>query len=494
MLLEDSHGNNNYTFAGNSGSENNPAAELDTRSARLKSAGSLLQLDEVGLRETEVVYGSVDARGAVTSAVDASGFNVDLRHLALQPMRVREWQVDAKLTGISFALAGWNAPITFRSGTAKLRNGTLQSDFSVDFGKSARVNGTFTAPDVEHAIIKFDLKTDDIDLDELMAEMTNTSASKPRQPAAAKTESTARVQPSPAAGAAGGVGSPAGGCCGVVNNSELVAEGHLAAERIRSGPHVAGPASADLRLFTDRMEIWPLTVRIYDGSVQASARTDRKQTPQRFSVNVQARNLNMGEMIVTSPAMRQKFAGTGELDLQLIGSLGETLQTSLTGKGQFAVRNGRITGFSLSGVAGSVGVGGTSGDTMFTAITGDLGIAAQRITSRNIHLESLLGSADLRGSCGFDGSLNYDGQISAPAATGPNSSAAGAGSVSSAAANRGHNGNVIRPFALHGTLEAPQFVPGKAGRSSLRRRNKSAMPSPANQPQRGFSFPNSLQK
>ena len=212
--------------------------------------------------------------------------------------------------------------------------------------------------------------------------------------------------------------------------SDLLAEGHVAAERIRSGPQIAGPATADLRVYTDRMEIWPVTARIGDGTLQFSARTDRRQAPQRFSINVQVRNLNVAEIAVTSPALRGKLAGTGELDLQLFGSLDSTLERSLAGKGQFAIRNGRIAGLNLSGVAQSISrrpatpltaapavplvpAPAASGDTTFTAIKGDIAISDEHINSRDMHLDSPRGTADLRGSIGFDGSLSYDGQISA---------------------------------------------------------------------------------
>ncbi len=244
--------------------------------------------------------------------------------------------------------------------------------------------------------------------------------------------------------------------------SELLAEGHLAADRIRSGAQLAGPATADLRLYSDRMEIWPVTVRLGDGALQLSARTDRRQAPQRFSINVQARNLNLGQIVVTSPALREKFAGTGELDLQLFGSLDEAWQKSLLGKGQFAVRNGRIAGVNIYDATQSpTEVAVARGDTTFTAITGDLTIAAQRIGSNDLHLESPRGTADLRGTCGFDGSVSYAGQISTPPS--PESAAAASPAMrSSLCSNKpAQNKNVVR-FLLHGTLENPQLLPSRA--------------------------------
>jgi hypothetical protein len=420
-------------------------------------------------------------------------------------VRVRDWRVDAKLNGAGFRLAGWDGPITFRAGSATLRDDALASNFSVDFGKAAHINGTFSVADVEHAVVKFDLKTDDVDLDALVAGAT----AKPAGAATAASSANPAPRDSDNSRASSGrssvkgsVKTPAAKTSGVqtpaappvkppaipppgaspsaapASGSELLAEGHLAAERIRSGPQIAGPATADLRVYTDRMEIWPVTARFGDGTLQFAARTDRRQTPQRFSINIQVRNLNVAQMVVTSPALRGKLAGTGELDLQAFGSLDSTLERSLAGQGQFAIRNGRIDGFSLYGAGQSIAgaplatapgepaaAPGASGDTTFTAIKADIAIGDERIESRDMHLDSPRGTADLRGSIGFDGSLNYDGQISAQL---PASSTAAGASPASDAGNQAKNtvvglpiknGRLTVPFALHGTLQTPQVLP-----------------------------------
>ena len=468
-LLEDARGENNYTFpsalaaTAKSPATNSPEAKGGPHPARETRT---LLIDQMTLRDAEVIFGGIDESGTVSATVDAQGFAVTLRRLALRPMLVRDWLVDAKLGGARFTLAGWDGPVTFHSGTATLRGGDLESAFSADFGAAARISGTFSVADVEHAVVKFDLKSDDVDVDAIIAGAT----SKPAATSIARAASTARTRKPAAAFSSSVAPAPVGNVqggnirtgnaepaaphvfgttrAGAVNHrtptagtlpvsppistpvsqgaktaaaaasplgSELLAEGHLAADRIRSGAQLAGPATADLRLYSDRMEIWPVTVRLGDGALQLSARTDRRQAPQRFSINVQARNLNLGQIVVTSPALREKFAGTGELDLQLFGSLDEAWEKSLLGKGQFAVRNGRIAGVNIYDATQSpTEVAVARGDTTFTAITGDLTIAAQRIGSNDLHLESPRGTADLRGTCGFDGSVSYAGQISTP--------------------------------------------------------------------------------
>ncbi len=464
------------------------------------------------LRDAEVIFGGIDENGTVSTTVDAQGFSVTLRHMALRPMRVRDWQVDAKLAGARFTLAGWDGPVTFHSGTATLRGGDLESAFSADFGAAARLNGIFSVADIEHAVVKFDLKSEDVDVDAIIAGATAkpaatsiaraASTARTRKPAAASSFS---VAPAPGNVHAGNLqaGNTATAAPPLVSppvsrdpktataasplGSELLAEGHLAADRVRSGPQVAGPATADLRLYSDRMEIWPVTVRLGDGALQLSARTDRRQAPQRFSINVQARNLNLSQIVVTSPELREKFAGTGELDLQLFGSLDEAWEKSLLGKGQFAIRNGRIAGVNIYGATQSPeGVAVARGDTMFTAITGDLTIAAQRIGSSDLHLESPHGTADLRGTCGFDGSVSYAGQISVPPS--PESAPTGSGGNRRLGYNKpAQNKNVVR-FLLHGTLENPQLLPSRA------KINFASPPPGAPAGQKSDSFPNLFQK
>jgi len=485
MLLEDDRGRDNYTFPARrtvsaAASPGRPEGEGAT------SGSFALRVDQVTMRDARVFYGTIDRRGRTSATVNVTGLNMELRQLALQPLRVREWQADARLGGTQLALAGWNAPVSFDSGSVTLRDGKLESSFTVQFGKAARVEGTLSVPDVERAVPQFDLKTSEIDLNALLA---GTSAEPPAAPGAG-----ANAAATPAAGA--GVRAAAAPATGP---SRLVAQGHLAAERIRQEPYTAGPLTADLRVYTDRTEIWPFTLRFADGVVQLTARTDRRQAPVRFSANVQVRDLNTGRILEESPEMRGKFAGAAELDLQLIGSLGPQWARSLTGNGQFAIRNGRISGFNLTGAAQSLAnLTGVSGDTPFTRIAGDMNIRDQRIASQQIHMDSPRGTLDLRGSCGFDGSLDYEGQMiaqlggGAAAASGSSARDIISGVIGGAISSRVGQGQVTVPFALRGTLKQPQFRPGRAAPSFAKPPAQPNQPAQPSQPQenKGFTFPN----
>jgi hypothetical protein len=194
--------------------------------------------------------------------------------------------------------------------------------------------------------------------------------------------------------------------------------------------------------------------------------------------------------------LRGKFAGTAELDLQLIGSIEPQWTQSLTGTGQFAVRNGRIAGFNLAGAAQSLAnLAGVNGDTPFTRIAGDLNIRDGRVASRQIHMDSPRGTLDLKGSCGFYGSLDYEGQMIAQlggsAAAG---SATGApdllsGLIGNAMSRNLGKTQVTVPFLLKGTVQQPQLRPGRAS-PKFTKTAQANQPGQSMQSQQNAAFPN----
>jgi uncharacterized protein involved in outer membrane biogenesis len=478
MLLEDDRGRNNYTFPARrppSAPSSRPAPAGD------RPASITLMVDQVAMSHAAVFYGTVDRRGRPAATVHVSNLDVELRQIALRPLRVREWQADARLGGTQLILASWNAPALFDSGTVVLRDGKLDSSFTVQFGKAARVEGTVSVPDVEDAVPQFDVKTNDLDLDALLA---GTAEPLPTR------GGNANPAALPGRGRAGAAVGPARAVTPAAGPSRLVAQGHIAAEHIRQGAYAAGPLTADLRVFNDRTEIWPFTLRLAGGAVQLTARTDRLQVPQRFSANIQVRELNTETILRQSPDLKGKFAGTAELEMQLIGSLETRWTESLTGHGQFAIRNGRIAGFNLAGAARSItDLAGVSGDTPFTRIAGDVSIRDGRLTSRQIHMDSPRGTLDLKGSCGFYGSLDYEGQMIAQltGAAQPSGDSARdilSGIVGNAITRNIGQAQIAVPLILRGTLQKPDLRPGRTA-------PKFTQPALSTQPQEtnGFSFP-----
>jgi AsmA protein len=426
MLLTDSRGRDNYTF---------PAAPKPASAKQDESSSgfSLDKVDRINLSDAQLGQGDV-VRGTVVPSVEVKGINLTVRNFALSPMRVRDWEAESTLSGVTISLGGWNAPIAFDSGQLKLSGGHLDAQFVADLAKASDVKGTFDVADVEHPQVNFEMSASKLDLDALMKAAGNGPASK----------------------------SPARPGGSVPGSSALVAHGHINVQQITTKPYTVGPANAEIRLFTDRAELWPVTIGMYGGTLQISSRVDRVTDPARFTANVQVRNLDIAKVLDVSPSARGKMSGTGELDLQLLGNLSDAWRKTLSGTGKFAVRNGHLPGVNLSGVAESLAkFTGVGRDTPFTVLEGDINIANQRVTSKQIHLDSSSGTVDLKGDLGFDGALDYQGQVVlAPGASG----GTGAGSVIGGLVGGlvgSRVGKITVPFALGGTIEDPKVRPGK---------------------------------
>ena len=464
VLLEDDRGQTNYGRS----PERRPGAS--SRASPKASGGppsgsaGVAEIDRIKLTDAELILARLPSRArdarAMIPTLRARKIHAQLTRVTFDPEQVKQWAGNADLAGVVLELPAWKSPFAFRSGHLELRQGRIESEFRMSLGKAADFKGSVRVPDLERAMATFDLSTSELDVDQLLADQAEPPHRAPSAP---------RHLP-----------------------SELVAQGRLAADRLLWKPYEASRGVAEVRIFTDRAEIWPLSVQLYGGMVQISARADRTQSPERFSTNVQIRNLNLGAMLAASPSARGKLSGTAEMNLQLFGSLGAHWQRSLSGTGQFTIRDGRLPGINLSGALESPAqLTGVGGETPFNLIQADLSIGEGRIRSQRIHMDSPRGTADLRGSCSLDGVLDYDGQIVLDSASG---GAAGQNPAQAVGAILGgvlkrEGGRVTVPTSIRGTLQDPKFLPGRGALRFDSPSSTSSTPQPApTLPEKGKSI------
>jgi uncharacterized protein involved in outer membrane biogenesis len=455
VVLTNSSGRNNYTFE----STDSPAPSA--KPADSSSSMTLDQIDSINLTGAEIAAGNV-IRGAAAPLADTKGINITLHNFAVSPMRMHDWQAESNLSSVTLALSGWKDPIAFHSGQFTLSGGKLDAQFVADLATAADIKGTLNVPDFEHPQVNFEMSSSQLDIDKLI----EVAGSGPTGPGAGPSEPSSAVsapsKPAADASAKSGAKAPskaASNATAPAVKSELVARGHINIEKITTKPYTVGPANVEIRVYNDRAELWPISIGMYGGTLQLSSRVDRVTDPARFTANVQMRNLDVAKVLDVSPSARGKMGGTGELDLQLLGALSDAWKKTLSGTGKFAVRNGHLPGVNLAGAAESVmKMAGVGGDTPFTVLEGDITIADQRVSSKQIHLDSSVGTVDLRGSLGLDSTLDYQGSTTVnPAA------ALGSGKVGSVVGGLigSRVGKVTVPFALAGTIESPKVQPGK---------------------------------
>jgi len=438
-ILTDSNGKDNYTFTSTEAAQKPPAASEKSaaKSGDSASGVTLDQVDSINLTGAEIVVGTV-IRGAVAALSDTKGINITLHNFAVSPMRMHDWEAESNLSGVTLALSGWKEPIAFRTGKFTLSGGKLDAQFVADLATAADIKGTVNVPDFEHPQVNFEMSSSHLDIDKLMEVAGSGPASGPSSHSSAPSKPAADP--------------PA-------EKSELVARGHINVERITTKPYTVGPANVETRVYTDRAELWPISIGMYGGTLQLSSRVNRLEDPARFDANVQIRNLDVAKVLAESPAARGKMGGTGELSLELHGNLSDAWKKTLSGTGKFAVRNGHLPGVNLAGAAESaMKMAGVGGDTPFSVLEGDITIADQRVSSKQIHLDSSAGIADLRGSLGLDSTLDYQGVVTVNPA-----SALGSGAVGNVVGGLigARVGKITVPFALGGTIESPKVTPGQ---------------------------------
>ncbi len=448
-LLTDSSGKNNFTFAP---AETASAPTAPPKSGESSSSMTLDQIDAINLTGAEIIVGDV-IKGAAAPLADTKGINITLHNFAVSPMRMHDWQAESNLANVTLALSSWKSPIVFQSGKFTLLDGKLDAQFVADLATAADIKGTVNVPDFEHPQVNFEMSSSQLDVDKLIdvaggAPSAAPAPSAPSSPAPVPS-APGKSGPTPAKSVAKPPASAGPG--------ELIAKGHINIEKITTKPYMVGPANIETRVYTDRAELWPISIGMYGGTLQLSSRVDRITDPARFTANVQMRNLDVAKVLDATPSARGKMGGTGELDLQILGSLSDAWKKTISGTGKFAVRNGHLPGVNLAGAAESaLKMAGVGGDTPFSVLDGDINIADQRVTSKLIHLDSAAGVVDLHGSLGLDETLDYQGTV----AVNP---VAALGKVGGVVGGLMGNrvGKITVPFALAGTIADPKVRPGK---------------------------------
>ena len=429
VLLEDDRGRTNYSF-------DIPPTTAKGKAAPASDDSSLFQLsaiENVELSDAEIVLGRVARGRAPVTTLRAQNLDATLRDVALSPLRLKQWKSEVPLNGVKLELAGWKEPFEFRSGELQLDRGKLSAEFRGRMGRAAELEGNLNLADVERGVPVFELRASQLDVGQLLAAQSD---------------------------------SPPG-AAPIARKSELVAQGRLKADRIRWQSYQGNNATAEVRIFSDRVELWPVLLQAYGGTIQVSARTDRSQSPERFSANIQIRSLDLAGLAATDLSTRGKISGTGELDLQLVGSLSPVWMQALSGSGNFTIRDGRLPGINLGdamqSVAGVLGVGKAfGGDTPFRSIAGDLNIAAKRVASRQIHMDSPQGTVDLQGSFGLDSTLDYNGEVTlVPGAAGSAQTPADAITGILGAVLKKNVTRASVPISISGTFSDPKVRPGR---------------------------------
>jgi uncharacterized protein involved in outer membrane biogenesis len=245
------------------------------------------------------------------------------------------------------------------------------------------------------------------------------------------------------------------------------------AERVRYSPYEGTDAHAEIKFYDNRTE-GPLTMAFYGGSLGLSVHLDTVQMPERFSANLQVSQVDLEKLLSVDPGAKGKMTGRGDVKMQLVGTLDNNPRNSLTGDGSFSLHNGRLPGVNLGQAMQTLsrfqeimnlGQAGSSkgGETTYSLINGDLSVRGGRLYTNRTHAETNMGTGDIRGSIGFDSTLDLSGRWTLASSAAGASGAPGAGDVLNSIFGQVTNtkgGSLSVPFTVRGTLKDPKMSPG----------------------------------
>ncbi len=234
------------------------------------------------------------------------------------------------------------------------------------------------------------------------------------------------------------------------SSSRVLASGTIAIGDVRFAPIDVHDLTGQLNLYAGAAHLSRVTAQIFGGSIRGNVAIAAKAGIP-VAAGAQLRGINVPSALATLH-VGANITGTLDADMQLTTRLAQDPLRRLVADGTFTVRNGTLPGFNVSGdsaqAAQLLGIRMPSGPTRFSSLGGDLRIANERGTSRQLRLVATEMTATASGSFGFNRTVNYAGSALLDAhPTLPTQYAGVLGPT-----------KVRAPFTLRGNADHPQFA------------------------------------
>jgi len=383
------------------------------------SGSSQLAVDSVSVRDAELTM--VDVRGHTPRppSVKVTGFTAEFSNIDLSPTGMSRWKGEIPLSGLKAEVTGM-PPVSLRSGKVKIDAGDISGDCEIELPSVATLKGSFSV----------------LDFPKMLA-------------------------------------APTGA------HGEVLGTGKFTSEKIHYAPYELTNLSMNLKAYADHIE-GPISVSLYGGTFTVNPRLETAPSAagtRHFTAAVQLSQLDLQKLADADPGTKGKLTGHAEAKLQLAGALGGDLMNSLTGQGNFALRDGKVSGleaaksFQALSSVGKVlapGLSAPSGDLLeatYSSVLGDLNIHGGRIYTTKTEALTNRGKGDIHGSVGFDQTLDLSGTWILAAGSSGGSEQLSANPVKSIGGLFGkvakHTvGELPIPFMVKGTVKSPKVLPG----------------------------------
>jgi len=347
--------------------------------------GGLLKLGRVGavaVTNAEIVVAGFDAHtGRVTPLLTVSGVNASLRPIDLTaPDPTKQIDATAVLRGARITTPFLAAPVQFAAGTVFIKDRAVRGTFAAALGPM-RMTGTVAIAGLEPlSAIMFDVAVPELDV-------------------AAMKRLVIRG---------------AGGDLAVAPDRRLLARGMITLDRVVLSPLEATGARGRVSVYTNEIQVAPYALSAYGGTIRGTASLHYTAASLPVVATTTVRGLNVARAVSALSAGDARLTGSLDADLGLATDAGGDPEAVLTGAGTFAVRDGSFPRLELKGAMVKFAtavrlITVPAGPTRFSYLGGDVRIAHRRVYSNAIRLDGDGLEGTVRGSFGFDQTLDYSG-------------------------------------------------------------------------------------
>jgi AsmA-like C-terminal region len=384
-------------------------------SAPVQRPAPLFTLEQVGavtVNDAEITFADALGKALPAPAFSLRGVSGTISSIDTQaPDWAKKLEIVANLRGAQLTLSNLTKPIDFHTGELTIHGGGARSTFSLSVG-SIDLAGAAAFAHLDPLTITFAVTGPELDFKTLAAFLD---------------------------GARGSTSAPS-------KVRRLLARGTVKIGKVVFAPLAGSQLHGQLDLYTNAVRLNAWTLSAYGGTIRGNAElTGSAGNP--IAVTAQAHGLNAAGVLAAAGAGSGNLTGALDTNFRLTTSLTRDSEQALKTAGTFVVRDGSLPKIGH-----------------FSYFGGDLRIAQERGYSNKL---TLLGSemqATLRGSFGFDHTLQYSGTgVVDPVTQG--TALLGSSLLSSVEPILANvlpqdvtSTRVSVPFALRGTLENPQFA------------------------------------
>jgi len=204
-----------------------------------------------------------------------------------------------------------------------------------------------------------------------------------------------------------------------VKSSPLpVAQGDMKADSLRLGLIEVTNVKSKLRLLTSEVSFYDVSVEADRGHATGELSFNLSGDTAHFSTGVKLSGLDVSHLLTAFPEGRGEMTGTMEGQIALAGAIEHTLSPleGIRGAGNLAVRNGELPSLSSNDNLKKMTQFRNSADarrdpSAFSSFSSDIGLANQRISSRQINIAFYGVDVQCAGDLGLSdgGTLDYHG-------------------------------------------------------------------------------------